>query len=372
MYTTCLFCHAPLGANEVIEHFPVGRRLAFDAAKGRLWVVCRRCERWNLTPLEERWEAIEEAERRYRATRLRAATDNVGLAKLSEGLELVRVGKPLRPEFAAWRYGDQFGRRRTRAVVAGALGAGAAGVGLAVGAAAGAGVLALLPLFQLGTVLSVVGSTRLHAPLRLPEPDGSALVINPNNRTSARLVQMPGDEGWGIDIAYAGRSIPGIPDWKQSWAWNNSAESGRVRLTGERALWAAGRILPISNRGGAPANRVRSAVGLIEDAGTGDAFYRWAATRLREWSAQQTQGDTGALDHLPVPVRLAMEMAAHEDVERQALEGELSLLEEAWKDAEEIAAIADDLLLPSDVRSRLARLLSGRRSPPAEREPPPR
>ena len=51
MYATCLFCHAPLGANEEIEHFPVGRRLAFDSVKGRLWVVCRKGERWNLSPL---------------------------------------------------------------------------------------------------------------------------------------------------------------------------------------------------------------------------------------------------------------------------------------------------------------------------------
>jgi hypothetical protein len=61
VYTTCIFCHGALGANEAIEHFPVGRRLAFDGEKGRLWVVCRRCERWNLTPIEERWEAIEAA-----------------------------------------------------------------------------------------------------------------------------------------------------------------------------------------------------------------------------------------------------------------------------------------------------------------------
>ena len=63
MYSTCIFCQQSLGRNEAIERFPVGRRLAFDEAKGRLWVVCRKCERWNLTPLEERWEAIEECER---------------------------------------------------------------------------------------------------------------------------------------------------------------------------------------------------------------------------------------------------------------------------------------------------------------------
>ena len=82
MYSTCLFCHTTLGANEAVEHFPVGRRLAFDAAKGRLWVVCRKCERWNLTPVEERWEAIEECERSFRDTKLRVSTDQIGLSRL--------------------------------------------------------------------------------------------------------------------------------------------------------------------------------------------------------------------------------------------------------------------------------------------------
>ena len=122
MYRTCMFCKEPLGSNEVVEAFPVGRRLAFDPAKGRLWVVCRSCERWNLTPLEERWEAVETCERLFRATRIRTSTENIGLARHTEGLELVRIGEPLRPEFAAWRYGDQFRRRRRRWIVAGSAG----------------------------------------------------------------------------------------------------------------------------------------------------------------------------------------------------------------------------------------------------------
>ena len=40
---------------------------------------------------------------------------------VGEGLELVRIGKPLRPEFAAWRYGDQFGRRRRKYFIQGAV-----------------------------------------------------------------------------------------------------------------------------------------------------------------------------------------------------------------------------------------------------------
>ena len=54
MYATCIFCTRPLGSNQVVEHFPVGRRLAFDGEKGRLWVICRKCLRWNLTPIKER------------------------------------------------------------------------------------------------------------------------------------------------------------------------------------------------------------------------------------------------------------------------------------------------------------------------------
>jgi hypothetical protein len=47
--------------------------------------------------------------------------------------------------------------------------------------------------------------------------------------------------------------------------------------------------------------------------------------------------------------RLAFEMALHEETERRAMQGELAELERAWRDAEEIAKIADNLLVPSSV-----------------------
>src|SRR5688500_160257 len=110
MYAACLFCHGPLGHNETFATFPVGTRLAYDPARGRLWVVCRTCARWNLTPLEERWEAIEEAERRHRDTRLKVGTGEISLARLREGTDLVRIGGPTKTELAVWRYGDTFRR----------------------------------------------------------------------------------------------------------------------------------------------------------------------------------------------------------------------------------------------------------------------
>ena len=54
----------------------------------------------------------------------------------------------------------------------------------------------------------------------------------------------------------------------------------------------------------------------------------------------------GWVRKMPKPTRLALEMALHEEQERRALEGELAQLELAWREAEEIAAIADNLLLP--------------------------
>jgi hypothetical protein len=53
---------------------------------------------------------------------------------------------------------------------------------------------------------------------------------------------------------------------------------------------------------------------------------------------------------------LALEMALHEESERDALEGELTALETAWREAEEIAAIADSL--PYDLGERIAALRS--------------
>jgi len=61
---------------------------------------------------------------------------------------------------------------------------------------------------------------------------------------------------------------------------------------------------------------------------------------------------------LPMPKRslaredvVALEMALHEETERRAMEGELKLLEAAWREAEEIASIADTL--PDDPLDRI-------------------
>jgi len=49
-------------------------------------------------------------------------------------------------------------------------------------------------------------------------------------------------------------------------------------------------------------------------------------------------------------------MALHEETERRALEGELRELEFAWRQAEFVAAISDDLLVPDQVQAQLAQM----------------
>ncbi len=355
MYAHCVHCQAALGRNDVLEAFPVGRRVAFDEAQGRLWVVCAKCERWNLAPFDTRWEAIEQAERAYRGTTVRIATDNIGLAKWRDGTTLVRIGRPLRPEFAAWRYGDQFGRRRRRAWLMGGAAAIGAGAVVTGAVATGAGLVALAPLMHVTTLLAAVSnSARVHGrPLQHPDGDWFIPVGNP------RLVPGAGPDGWAIEVGWNRRlDAPDTTwrDWLRPGPNGNNGENGRVTLHGALARDVLARLLPSVNGAGATTSRVQEAVTLLDDVGGPERVMSWAVTQRRAWGAKQTFGDTGDLGFIPRPARLAIEMAVHEERERLALLGELAELERAWLEAERIARIADKLLVPDDVSQRLAEL----------------
>ena len=348
MYSTCLFCHGELGKNDAIEHFPIGRRLAFDAAKGRLWVVCRKCERWNLTPLEERWEAIEECERAFRATRLRVSTDHIGLARVREGLELVRIGEPQRPEMAAWRYGDQFGRRRRKqyATVAGV--AVIAGGVLIAGPLLGlVGAGAFTPVLNMLNAGNSIYKSRTI--VHVPTSRGGALRVRLSDVVRAQLFAQ------SDDVVLRVRAIRDGPT-PSRWLYGSS--HNEVDLTGDEALRAASALLPRLNSAGGSRDEVSRAVGYLEETSDPRQLFRRAvdAIEKREHERMFSRRTTNLLQSLPTAGRLALEMASHEDSERRALEGELHVLEAAWKDAEEIAGIADDMFLPKSVDEELARL----------------
>lgn len=338
MYSTCLFCHDELGANELLDALPVGRRIAFDAAKGRLWVVCTHCGRWNLTPFEERWEALEECERLFRGTRLRVATDNIGLAQPAWGFELVRIGAALRPEIAAWRYGGKLLNRSTSlAAYAGRLG------------------------INRRAVMKIRTLPRRHEVLARVRGEGTRLTVRWAHLAESQLLRPEREEVWRLQVQH---------------------DRGLSVLEGSEAMKAARVILTALNDGRASEWLVQSALERLDDAANAQSYFGRIGTlairsswgRLPAMRAVMdesrhgegrslaerlivrlttrsfwSRGGTGSeertpLHWLPDVDRLALEMAANEDAERRALKGELRQLEDAWREAEEVAAIADHIL----------------------------
>jgi len=325
MYKTCIYCNRKLGINDSVENFPVGRRIAFDAEKGRLWVVCSECRRWNLSPLEERWEAIEECERQYRDTRTRYSTDNIGLARLREGLDLVRIGRPLRPEYAAWRYGREFLKRRVA-------------IEASIVYEAFVAVYDAWVAFVTGGEQRVI--TRVHA------EDGSHLLLTRQDLKEVRLLTGEGVDGWKLSVPH--RAGLAQREWWREFVPGASFET--TELSGSAAFRAAGKILPKVNPFGGNDRQVKGAVEVIEEQRTLEGVFKAASRRPGyDTGPYLFDRDVSVLKTMPLEIRLALEMAAHEEAERRAFEGELRELEEAWREAEQIAAIADRLLIPEEI-----------------------
>jgi hypothetical protein len=92
-------------------------------------------------------------------------------------------------------------------------------------------------------------------------------------------------------------------------------------------LLAAGRYNPVFHLKGDDASRTLTPEMLLRDARGARADLPVARNDMR----------------LHRTTALAVEMALHEESERRAMQGELAVLEEAWREAEQIARIADAL-----------------------------
>lgn len=348
MFTTCIHCTADLGRNEAFEVFPVGTRLAFDAVRGRLWVVCRHCDRWNLSPLEERWEAVEAAERRFRDSRLRVSTDNIGLARLKEGVDLIRIGEPQRPEMAAWRYGDQFGRRRKKQLLI--TGAVVGGATVIVGGVmwVGASFASFAGLYTNGAIFDGMIHGRPNESIgKIALPDGRVVDVQRKHARMSTLLR--GADGGPMQLRL-------------------ESTVGTHLLEGDMAMRAAARILPTVNRFGGSRLQVQQAVSLLDEIGDPRRVLSTVQNRFGASASDPRWGQDGtkwkkargrveklkgALHTLEVRDRLALEMALHEESERRAMEGELSDLERAWREAEEIAKISDDMFVSPTIDARV-------------------
>ncbi|MGH7459519.1 MAG: hypothetical protein ACREMA_00645 [Longimicrobiales bacterium] len=338
--------------------------------------MCRACRGWNLLPDELPGETLDACEKQFRDTPQRIAGENVSVAYLADATELIRIGRVHLPEFAAWRYGDVLVERRLSAGGAaweyrdrelefirkhqskGPLRLGSIALPAAAASLFLMPVITAVPLFT--SALAVVGAIQWrmsnHADLtrdfrqqeqRRPlgfvmSESGEAVAVNAEIASTARLEvpQHPGD----FRIVLYSSSV--------------ANPLGRTTFSGTHARRALRLALPTINAGGARQRMVDRAVRLITETGSSDNFLeRAVADQLK----RRRRYDS--VHNLHRDFKAALEIAVNEVQERAAFEGELWLLEEEWRQAEELAAISDGLV-STQIELRFRELVALRSSQP--------
>jgi len=323
MFERCLFCRSRFLPNQLLAHFPLARQIAYDPARGRLWIICRRCGRWCLVPIESRWEAVQELESIFEKVGLAAKSDGLALVA-HDGLRVLRVGRGGSREEAWWRYGRQFRTRRlvrgpivvagifaatTMAAVAG--GAGGAGVIVGYGGAMlWPAAIELIRAFGFGGVAwrgrmkcRKCDATRETIPFR----EFRRLELVPGARTGEVALRVPclGCDRWSLRLE---------------------------RLEAQHVMQ---RALAYHHFFGAPTRRVQEAFDLIEKAGSAQDFLVNVARerrRLREFAQAEL---------------VAVEVAISDAVEAQRAGMSLDEHRAAWVQEEELARIIDHELTPT-------------------------
>jgi len=347
VYTHCHLCARSLSANDVLAHLRVGRRVAYDVERGRLWVVCPRCAEWNLAPLDARWEAIEECERVFASAEVRASDAGVGLAR-TRGLELVRVGPAMRDELANWRYGPRLRRRHRRTAVALSV------AGVIAGGFVGAAALAVV------TAKSVWMFTTWGA--AVVASYGAALLRRVERRVGPRRdIRFTSARGDDVRLPHAALKAIRLD--------GASRRSGVTRVDvlhdappaafdREGTLLLLHEVLPRLNWRGATRAEVAAATRIVDEAEAAVAAPRadgepspaaWERIAVAHWRS------VVALHAMEPVARLALEMAVTEELERRAVAGEAAALVASWERAEEVAGIADGMFVPRFVSEWIAR-----------------
>jgi ribosomal protein L40E len=331
VYTSCAFCDGTFTGDGGPSGLGVGRRLAFDEWRGRLWVICSSCSRWNLAPIDNRLDRIEAVARAAQQGHIVASTDQVSLIRWG-AYDLVRVGKPPRIEYATWRYGERIkARRREQLKYVVPLTVAAMGAAVAVNVAAGGSVGVFvwqIPNLARNAYTGIVG----WRSIKLDEPPvcahcGARMTVRARHLTQARLVT---DTHARMGLLLICRKC----------------DHEGAQLEGADAQVALRRGLTYLNLAKAGKQRAVDAAMIVEGAGGADA--------LVHGMARQSM----ALRTLRPDRRLALEMALDEQAEVEELERQ-------WRIAEETAAIADGTLSSDgEIEQELRRLKEKRPNQP--------
>ena len=342
MFTRCLICSTPFEKNEELEHFPLGTRIAFDPARGRLWAICRSCKRWTLAPIEDRWEALEELEKVTRdRARLLSQTDNIALLRLGP-LDIVRVGHANLTEEAWWRYGRQLLERRRsyrKIAVGTSLGVGTLLIG---GIAGGLGWMGAWMLWEHAPEGVIKGARWLRFGGAAWRGDRVC------DRCGHRFDKVEFSERQRLILRPGTGTREDPMTLRQRCPRCRGLGDGGLLLQGQEAERTAQRVLAYHHFSGASEQRVRSAARLISEAGSPQDLKRIVLG-----------GDGRSLGDLRRTGAIALEIATHDAAEQRLLELELAEIEAHWRTEEELAGIIDGELTPLPTVETLRRKVAG-------------
>jgi hypothetical protein len=183
---------------------------------------------------------------------------------------------------------------------------------------------------------------------RVHDESGRQLCVTRDDLARVELGRGGGSYGWQLVVPYHPVERFGVLGAR------GGGRRALIVLEGDSAMRAALRLLPKVNDWGGSDAQVQGAVSLLEESPEPGVLFARAAGL--SWVGAGLDPGSLFLKRMAAEVRLALEMSVHEETERRALEGELAILEEAWREAEEVASIADRLLIPEAVERLIERL----------------
>jgi hypothetical protein len=323
VFTSCAFCAGELGGDGGASGLAVGRRFAYDGWKSRAWVVCQRCARWNLTPFDERLEVIAALDRMASSGRVAATTAQVALIRVGP-YDVVRVGQPPRVEMATWRYGERIkARERERMKVVVPVAIVVVGLSVAVNVAAGGSMGAFMgqiPQLANGIYTGIVGNRKIPIEPPICARCGNVMVLRNRHVKEARLQHTTRAD---VALLLVCRRCKG--------------EGALLEGADAEAALRGGLTYQNLRRSSKLKKKASEAATQVDAYGGAEPFL--ARQAMREAKVGTYKGAEA----------LALEMAIDEQLE-------LRELERQWHEAEEIADIADNLLVDPTVEEALERL----------------
>ena len=312
LITHCFFCTSSFPRNNRLEHFPLGTRVVYDSARGRLWAICPRCGGWCLAPIEERWEALEEIEKLARDRgKLLIQGENIALFEVGK-LHIVRVGRAGLAEESWWRYGSELSRRRERARKT-------VQRGKVIDALVAMAVIGF-PIWSWSDAQSWINSARARTFGKIAW-SGEARCA----RCGRPSKPVRFDDAAQIRILRSPELMLGLP-----CAHCDFLAGGE--LSGRAATETLLRVLAYGNFTGATEDEIRTASQAIQTAGSARGL------------VVATTEDSPSLGSLTRTSAFALEIALNEARERALLDAEIRELDAQWQQAEELASIVDNEL----------------------------